>query len=161
MKYILYPFIFLIFSCKNKQIPVYDEREQACYRQEIDCFVPERKINQYVYEIDLYEIKIKGEKQDFIEPSCYRNGELKPLTSIFKNIELSEICKEMGVQGRAFYSVKVDGKGSFYDFNVLKGVDICFESAELAMEKRIKEYEILSSKYHNSEIIFSYSCMLR
>ena len=75
-------------------------------------------------------------------------------TQSFKNINIPPICIEAELQGNTYYSVQINKKGRFENFQVLRKASHFFDSVDSRVQQNLEEMQIISKEYFNTELFF-------
>lgn len=75
-------------------------------------------------------------------------------TEAFNDINVREMCIEMGIQGNTYFSAKTNKYGGFEEVKVERSVDICFKDLEEKIKQKVLSMRIIPEDAGTYEIVF-------
>lgn len=81
-------------------------------------------------------------------------------TQAFKDFKVNDICIEMGIQGKTFFTATTNKYGGFEEVKVVRRVDNCLHDLEEKIKQKVLRMRIIPEDAGTYEIVFSHSLRL-
>lgn len=153
-------FCLALASCANEKMITTDNSNSTDFVCGGNFDAPERtKILRGVSMFELGFIITNGDTSIVSELICLDS--LKFTRTLLKEIEVNDICLEMGIQGSTYFSARTNKYGGFEDVKVIRSLESCFRDFEKRVISKVSQMRILQEEYFNSEIVFRHQYRIR
>lgn len=81
--------------------------------------------------------------------------------TIISSINFNEDCINQGLQGKSYYSVKINHVGSFESLKVLRNPESCLDEIDSQIKRKLEKTRVRSEKYFNYNLVFYHQTSIR
>jgi hypothetical protein len=106
-----------------------------------------------IYTVELALVVKDGDTLGLSELPCVDSVNF---TRVIQDTRINEICVELGIQGRTFFSATTNKYGGFENVKVLRSVDRCFRDIEEKIINKVLRLRVIPEMAGTYEVLFFY-----